>query len=193
MQERRVTLAGTTHPLKAPFFVLATQNPIEQEGTYPLPEAQLDRFMFRLHVHYPTREEEVQVLLSTTQSFEEPINPLLTGEKIIRLQRAVRVIPVPQSVAEFTVDLVRRTRPESEGCPDKIKRYVRWGAGPRASQFLALAGKAHAALVGRLNVSREDVAASAHLVLRHRLILNYRAEADGVTADALIQELLSSG
>jgi len=189
MQERRVTVAGATHALKAPFFVLATQNPIEQEGTYPLPEAQLDRFMFCLHVGYPSRDEEVQILLRTTGAAEAPASVVLDGEKILAIQQAVRAIVVPQSVAEYAVDLVRRTRPASADAPESVKRYVRWGAGPRASQYLALAGKVHAALDGRFNVAREDIAAAAPLVLRHRLILNYRAEADAVTADKLVAEI----
>ena len=189
MQERRVTVAGATHALKAPFFVLATQNPIEQEGTYPLPEAQLDRFMFCLHVGYPSRDEEVQILLRTTGAAEAPASTVLDGEKIIAIQQAIRAIVVPLSVAEYAVDLVRRTRPASADAPESVKRYVRWGAGPRASQYLALAGKVHAALDGRFNVAREDVAAAAPLVLRHRLILNYRAEADDVTADKLVAEI----
>ena len=189
MQERRVTVAGATHALKAPFFVLATQNPIEQEGTYPLPEAQLDRFMFCLHVGYPSRDEEVQVLLRTTGVAEEAANEVLRGEKILAIQTAIRGVIVPQSVAEYAVDLVRRTRPGSADAPESVKRYVRWGAGPRASQYLALAGKVHATLDGRFNVAREDIAAAAALVLRHRLILNYRAEADGVTADRIVNEL----
>jgi MoxR-like ATPase len=189
MQERRITVAGATHALKAPFFVLATQNPIEQEGTYPLPEAQLDRFMFCLHVGYPSRDEEVQVLLRTTGAAEAAASIVLTGEKLLALQRAIRAVTVPLSVAEYAVDLVRRSRPDSKDASDAVKRYVRWGAGPRASQFLALAGKVNAALEGRFNVAREDIAATALLVLRHRLILNYRAEADGVTADKIIIEL----
>ena len=189
MQERRVTVAGATHTLKAPFFVLATQNPIEQEGTYPLPEAQLDRFMFCLHVGYPSRDEEVEILLRTTTAVETAPAIVLTAEKIIALQQAVRSVIVPRSVAEHAVDLVRRTRPSSPDAPDAVKRYVRWGAGPRASQYLALAGKVHAVLAGRFNVAIEDIAASAALVLRHRLILNFRAEADGVTADKIVVEL----
>jgi MoxR-like ATPase len=191
MQERRVTVAGATHTLKAPFFVLATQNPIEQEGTYPLPEAQLDRFMFCLHVGYPSRDEEVQVLLRTTGATEAPASVVLTGEKILELQRVIRAIAMPLSVAEYAVDLVRRTRPNATGTSESVKRYVRWGAGPRASQFLSLAGKVHAALAGRFNVAREDIAAAAPLVLRHRLILNYRAEADSVTADKIVAELVA--
>ncbi|MEO5958719.1 MAG: AAA family ATPase [Opitutaceae bacterium] len=191
MQERRVTIAGATHALKAPFFVLATQNPIEQEGTYTLPEAQLDRFMFCLHVGYPSRDEEVQVLLRTTGATETAPSVVLHGEKILALQRTIRAIAVPLSVAEYSVDLVRRTRPASADATDSVKRYVRWGAGPRASQYLALAGKVHAALDGRFNVAREDIAAAAQLVLRHRLILNYRAEADAVTADKIVAEIVA--
>jgi MoxR-like ATPase len=200
MQERRVTVAGVTHELRAPFFVLATQNPIEQEGTYPLPEAQLDRFMFCLHVGYPSRADEVQVLLRTTSPGEEKPAVVLTGEKIIALQNAIRAIPVPDSVAEFAVGLVHATRPvhgEASGAArpngsaaEQVARYVRWGAGPRASQYLALAGKVHAVLDGRFHVAREDIAAAATLVLRHRLILNYRAEADGVTTDAIVAAIL---
>ncbi len=191
MQERRVTVAGASHPLKAPFFVLATQNPIEQEGTYPLPEAQLDRFMFCLHVSYPSRAEEVDILLRTTGNKEEQATPVLTGEKILALQQAIRGVPVPHSVAEFAVELVSRTRPTSPHTLDSVKRYVRWGAGPRASQYLALAGKVHAVLNGRFNVAREDIAVVAPLVLRHRMILNYRAEADSVTTDTLVREIVT--
>jgi MoxR-like ATPase len=191
MQERRVTVAGATHTLKAPFFVLATQNPIEQEGTYPLPEAQLDRFMFCLHVGYPKREEEVQILLRTTGTTETGASIVLNGEKIVALQNAIRAVVVPQSVAEYAVTLVGQTRPASADAPESVKRYVRWGAGPRASQYLALAGKVYATLAGRFNVSREDVAAAAPLVLRHRLILNYRAEADAMTADKVIADILA--
>jgi MoxR-like ATPase len=191
MQERRVTVAGATHTLKAPFFVLATQNPIEQEGTYPLPEAQLDRFMFCLHVGYPTPEEEVQILLRTTGAVQETPAVVLTGEKIIALQRAIRAVVVPQSVAVYAVELTAQTRPQTAGVLETVTRYVKWGAGPRASQFLALAGKVHAVLDGRFHVAREDIAAAALLVLRHRLILNYRAEADQVTADRIIGEILA--
>jgi MoxR-like ATPase len=190
MQERRVTVAGQTHVLKPPFFVLATQNPIEQEGTYPLPEAQLDRFMFCLRVGYPSRDEEVQILLRTTTALEPVIKTVLGGEKIIALQNAVRAVPVPQSVAEFAVNLVHSTRPDSPQATERVKRYVRWGAGPRASQYLALAGKVIAVLAGRFNVSVEDIIEAAPMVLRHRVLLNYRAEADGVNADAIVAELL---
>ena len=191
MQERRVTVGGTTHSLRAPFFVLATQNPIEQEGTYPLPEAQLDRFMFCLHVGYPSKEDEVQVLLRTTGNEGEKPDVVLTGDEIVALQNAIRAVPVPKSVAEYAVSLVRMTRPGNGDTHEIIARYVRWGAGPRASQYLALAGKVFAVLDGRYNVSCEDIDAAAPLVLRHRMILNYRAEADGMSADAIVAAILA--
>jgi MoxR-like ATPase len=192
MQERRVTVAGSTHDLPSPFFVLATQNPIEQEGTYPLPEAQLDRFMFNLRVDYPSMEDEIRILLETTGDTLRPMEKVWTGAEILALQQAVRKVPVAQSVAEYAVTLVQATRPAGAGAPDFIKRYVQWGAGPRASQYLALAGKAFAALDGRLNVAKEDIQRSAKLVLRHRLILNFRAEADQQTADMIIDRLLQT-
>src|ERR1700761_8822776 len=191
MQERRVTVAGSTYLLPAPFFVLATQNPIEQEGTYPLPEAQMDRFMFNLRVDYPSRADEIQILQETTRDNASELKKVLTGDDLLALQACVRQIPVPPSVAEYAVDLVQATRPKSPTSPDFIQRYVQWGAGPRASQYLALAGKALAVLDGRFNVAREDIAASAKLVLRHRMIINYRAEADGVSVDDLIDRLLA--
>jgi len=192
MQERRVTVAGSTYQLPSPFFVLATQNPIEQEGTYPLPEAQMDRFMFNLRVDYPNRADEIQILLETTRDEVKPVNKVLTGENLLALQHCVRQIPVPTSVAEYAVDLVQSTRPASPTSPDFIKKYVQWGAGPRASQYLALAGKALAVLDGRFNVAREDIVASAKLVLRHRMITNYRAEADQITVDNIIEKLLAA-
>ena len=192
MQERRVTVAGTTYALPSPFFVLATQNPIEQEGTYPLPEAQMDRFMFNLRVDYPSRADEIQILQETTRDDVKPVSKVLSGEDLLALQHCVRQIPVPASVAEYAVDLVQATRPASGSAPDFIRKYIHWGAGPRASQYLALAGKALAVLDGRFNVAREDISTSAKLVLRHRLIANYRAEADQVTIDGLIDKLLAS-
>jgi MoxR-like ATPase len=192
MQERRVTVAGSTYTLPSPFFVLATQNPIEQEGTYPLPEAQLDRFMFNLRVDYPKREEEIEILQETTRNDVKTVNKVMTGEELLALQHCVRQVLVPPSVAEYAVDLVQATRPASESAPDFIRKYIQWGAGPRASQYLALAGKALAVMDGRFNVAREDIATSAKLVLRHRLISNYRAEADQVTIDGLIEKLLAS-
>ncbi len=192
MQERRVTVAGSTYQLPSPFFVLATQNPIEQEGTYPLPEAQMDRFMFNLQVDYPSREDEIQILHETTRDEIRPVSKVLTGEQLVAIQHCVKQIPVPPSVAEFAVDLVQSTRPASASAPDFIKKYIQWGAGPRASQYLALAGKALAVLDGRFNVAREDIETSAKLVLRHRLITNYRAEADQVTVDQIIDQLVSA-
>jgi MoxR-like ATPase len=191
MQERRVTVAGRGYDLPSPFFVMATQNPIEQEGTYPLPEAQLDRFMFNLRVDYPSHDEEVQILLTTTGDETAPLERIWSGEELLALQRAVRQVPVPETVAHYAVSLVQATRPESSAI-EFVKRYVQWGAGPRASQYLALAGKAFAVLDGRFNVAREDIKRAAKLVLRHRIITNYRAEADKQTADGLIDRLLES-
>jgi MoxR-like ATPase len=190
MQEHRVTVAGRTHELPSPFFVMATQNPIEQEGTYPLPEAQLDRFMFNLRVNYPSHDEEVQILLTTTSGTPAPLRKIWTGKELVALQRAVRQIPVPESVAHYAVSLVQATRPENTASLDYVKRFVQWGAGPRASQYLALAGKVFAVLGGRFNVAREDIQRAAKMVLRHRIILNYRAEAEKLTVDALIERLL---
>jgi MoxR-like ATPase len=190
MQERHVTVAGTTRPLPHPFFVLATQNPIEQEGTYPLPEAQLDRFMFCLHVKYPNASDEVRILHETTGAAPERLSPVCTGQELTGMQQAVRKVHVPASVAEFAVALVQATRPDGATAPAIVKRCVQWGAGPRASQSLALAAKVAAALDGRLNCAVEDVVASAKIVLRHRIILNYRAEADQLDTDHLIEELL---
>jgi len=191
MQERRVTVAGRSYDLPSPFFVMATQNPIEQEGTYPLPEAQLDRFMFNLRVNYPSHADEVQILLSTTGDELAPLEKIWTGEELLALQHAVRQVPVPETVAHYAVALVQATRPETTAA-DFIKRYVQWGAGPRASQYLALAGKVFAVLDGRFNVAREDIQRAAKLVLRHRIITNYRAEADKQTVDALIDRLLET-
>jgi MoxR-like ATPase len=191
MQERRVTVAGRSYDLPSPFFVMATQNPIEQEGTYPLPEAQLDRFMFNLRVNYPSHADEVQILLTTTGDEAAPLEKIWTGEELLALQRAVRQVPVPETVAHYAVALVQATRPETTTA-DFIKRYVQWGAGPRASQYLALAGKVFAVLDGRFNVAREDIQRAAKLVLRHRIITNYRAEADKQTVDALIDRLLET-
>jgi MoxR-like ATPase len=192
MQERRVTAAGITRDLPSPFFVLATQNPIEQEGTYPLPEAQLDRFMFCLHLGYPSAAEEIRILHETTGAPPPPLTPIFAAQALLDIQRAVRRVHVPASVAAFAVRLVQSTRPESGDATATVKRCVQWGAGPRASQSLALAAKANAALEGRLNCAAEDIAAAAKIVLRHRLILNYRAESDQMTADRLIEDLLKN-
>lgn len=190
MQENHVTAAGETYPLHPPFFVLATQNPIEQEGTYPLPEAQLDRFMFNLWLDYPTLDEEMDIVSQTTSLGEEEVQPVLDADQIVELQDLVRETPVPKGVLESTVNLVTKTRPQSEIAPDFIKRYMSWGAGPRASQFLILGGKARALMHGRYNVTEEDIRALAKPVLRHRIVNNYAAEADGLTPDKLIEMLL---
>ncbi len=190
MQERNVTIGGNSMKLQEPFFVLATQNPIEQEGTYPLPEAQLDRFMFCLNVDYPSFEDEVNILMNTTTDDREELSKILTAEELIEFQKVVRLIPVPSSVAQFAVKLVRATRPNEDNPLKGVDQYLRWGAGPRACQYLALAGKVFAALDGRLNVSLEDIIRAAHPVLRHRVIINYRAEADGITIEQIIDEII---
>jgi len=190
MQEQKITVAGRKYELSSPFFVLATQNPIEQEGTYPLPEAQLDRFMFSLNVVYPKFDEEVQILLSTTQNNSPQINKVVSAQQIIETQSALREIHIPHSVAEFAVKLASSTRPNNDNSHDFIKKYLRWGAGPRACQFLALAGKVYASLDGRFNVAYEDIVKAAHSVLAHRLVLNYHAEADLRTPYSIIDELL---
>ena len=192
MQEKNVTIAGTPYPLSEPFFVLATQNPIEQEGTYPLPEAQLDRFMFSLKVDYPGFDEEVQILQSTTQDDQPDLNVVVSAEEIIKLQSAIRHVPVPTSVAEYAVKLTRATRPSEPDTMPLVSKYLRWGAGTRACQYLALAGKVYAVLDGRLNVSIEDIQMAAHPVLRHRIILNYQAEADLRTPEDIIDEIIST-
>ncbi len=190
MQEHSVTNAGVTRKLPQPFFVLATQNPIEQEGTYPLPEAQLDRFMFCLNLGYPSAAEETRILQETTGLAPAPLTPVFTAENLSALQRAVRSVHVPTSAAEFAVRLVQSTRPDGAKSPAIVQRCLQWGAGPRATQALALAAKATAALDGRLNCAIEDIASAAKIVLRHRIILNYRAESDQITADKVIEELL---
>ena len=189
MQESKVTVAGKKYELEPPFFVIATQNPIEQEGTYPLPEAQLDRFMFSINVPYPEFDEEVDILLSTTQDHQEPLEKVISADEIVALQSAVRCIAVPRSVAEYAVKLVAATR-SGASSPDFVDKYIRWGAGPRACQYLALAGKVYAALDGRYNVAIDDIRRAAHSVLRHRVIINYQAEADMLTPEDIIDKLL---
>jgi len=186
MQERTVTVAGKTYDLPRPFFVLATQNPIEQEGTYPLPEAQLDRFMFELKVGYPTREEEQQIVTATTGDSQGAITPVLGAAELLQLQRLVRRLPAPPSLVEYAVRLARSTRPDTEEATAKVKKYVSWGAGPRASQYLVLGAKARAAMDGRAMPDLDDVRLVAPAVLRHRLVVNFRAEADGVAIEELI-------
>ena len=190
MQEHEVTAAGVTYRLEEPFFVLATQNPIEQEGTYPLPEAQLDRFMFNLWVDYPSLAEEQQIVKTTTSGMTTSVNKVLTGEQIITLQDLVRRVPVADNVIEYAVKLVRKTRPASPDAPQYIKDYVSWGCGPRASQYLILAAKTRAALEGRPTPEIEDVRVSALPVLRHRLVTSFNAEADGVKVEQLVERLL---
>lgn len=190
MQEYHVTASGTTYDLDTPFFVLATQNPIEQEGTYPLPEAQLDRFMFNIWVDYPTFEEEKAIVSQTTSKGQATINPILEKEKLEALQSIVREVPVPESVLDYAVKLVGMTRPDSDIAPDYIQKYMSWGAGPRASQYLILGGKARALSQGRYNVTEEDIRELAVPVLRHRIVNNYAAEAEGYTTVKLINKLL---
>jgi MoxR-like ATPase len=190
MQERAVTAAGETMILDRPFFVLATQNPIEQEGTSPLPEAQLDRFMLELRIGYPTREEEEQIAMQTTGAEEPDINPVLNAEELLALQKLVRRVPAPPSLVAYAVRLARATRPEDEEAPEATKRYVSWGAGPRASQYLVLGAKARAAMSGRGAPNFDDVRAVAPSVLRHRIVTNFQAEADGRAAGDVVEELI---
>ena len=189
MQEKAVTAAGVTHKLAQPFFVLATQNPIEQEGTYPLPEAQLDRFMFNVALNYPSFKEELQVVKNTTSSLKPEVNHLLNAEQIIYFQQLVRNIPVTDHVMEYAVKLVSKTRPNSEFTSPQIKKLLTWGAGPRASQFLILGAKCHAVINGKYAPDIEDVQAVAKPILRHRIVRSYHAEAEGLTADDIIQGL----
>src|SRR5689334_17341344 len=191
MQEYHVTAAGRTYPLERPFFVLATQNPIELEGTYPLPEAQLDRFMFNVPVGYPSQAEEERIVLETTGAAPPRITAALTAADILALQGLVRRIPVAAHVVRYAVQLARATRPDGPG-PEFVKQWVTWGAGPRASQYLVLGAKARAALAGRFAPGIEDVRAVAPLVLRHRLVTNFNAEADGVKVDRIIDDLLKA-
>jgi MoxR-like ATPase len=190
MQERKVTTAGKTYDLNHPFFVLATQNPIEQEGTYPLPEAQLDRFMFNIWVDYPTFEEEVSIVKSTTSGIKTEVNKVLSGSEIMEYQALIRRMPVADNVLEYAVNLVAKTRANSERSTDLTKKYITWGAGPRASQYLVLGAKCHAALRGKFSPDIEDVKAVAIPILRHRLVKNYKAEADGYSMERIIESLL---
>jgi len=189
MQEKAVTAAGVTHKLAQPFFVLATQNPIEQEGTYPLPEAQLDRFMFNIALDYPTFKEELQVVKNTTSTNTHKVNKLLNAEQIIYFQQLVRNIPVADNVLEYAVRLVAKTRPNGELAAPQVKRLLNWGAGPRASQFLILGAKCHAVINGKYSPDIEDVQAIAKPILRHRIVRSYHAEAEGLSADDIIQQL----
>ncbi len=190
MQEHEVTVAGNSMKLDEPFFVLATQNPIEQEGTYPLPEAQLDRFMFSIYMDYPSRDEEIDIVKSTTSVQTEVPQHILTGEDINKLQRLIRRVPVTDHVVEYAVSLVRKTRPTESDAPQFIKDWVSWGAGPRASQNLILGAKARAVLQGSYTPSPEDVRAVALPVLRHRLVTNFNADADGVDTQEIVNQLV---
>ncbi|MDA1194304.1 MAG: MoxR family ATPase [Planctomycetota bacterium] len=190
MQERQVSAGGKKHVLEPPFFVLATQNPIEQEGTYPLPEAQLDRFMFLVKVEYPSLEEELRIVEMTTRPMVTKVQQVLTGKDIMEIQDIVRRVPISEHVVRYVLQLVRSTRVDDENAPDLVRQRVAWGAGPRASQFLILGAKARALLHGRLYVSIEDVQKVALPVLRHRVLTTYGAEAEGYTSDRLIQELM---
>ena len=192
MQERQVTVGRVRHKLADPFFVLATQNPIEQEGTYPLPEAQQDRFMFKVFVKYPSFDEEFEVARRTTAVMHDQIEPVLTGEEIVELQRIVREVPISDHLVRYTLSLVRQTRVGEPGVLDSVKEQLSWGAGPRAVQYLILGAKARALLHGRTHVTCEDIQTLARPVMRHRLVLSFTAESEGVTADAVIQRILET-
>lgn len=189
MQERAVTVAGHQYKLSLPYFVLATQNPIEQEGTYPLPEAQLDRFMFAINLQYPTFQEEVEVVKATTTDINVSVNSLFTAQEIIDFQNVIRRIPVADNVVEYAVRMVSKTRPNSDTAADLVKEYIDWGAGPRASQNLILAAKTYAATKGKFSPDAEDIQAVATSILRHRIIKNYKAEAEGITDENIIESL----
>jgi len=190
MQERSVTVSGNYYKLDLPFFVLATQNPIEQEGTYPLPEAQLDRFMFSINLEYPSFKEEVQVVKNTTSNIQNTVNSIFSGEEIIQTQQLIRKIPVTDNVIEYAVSLVGKTRPKSNEATEMVKNYLDWGAGPRASQNLILAAKAHAVVNGKYSPDIEDVKAVAVPILSHRIVKNYKAEAEGISIEQIINSLL---
>ena len=190
MQERSVTNAGTTYKLSQPFFVLATQNPIEQEGTYPLPEAQLDRFMFNVLLDYPTYEQELQIVQQTTVSTDVTLSKIMTSEDILNYQKLITQLPITNNVLEYAVGLVAKTRPESEKSPDVVKQYREWGAGPRASQYMIMSAKCHAAITGKYAPDIENVKAVATPILRHRIVKNYKAEADGMSLDQIIGSIL---
>lgn len=189
MQEKAVTAAGFTHKLPQPFFVLATQNPIEQEGTYPLPEAQLDRFMFNIQLNYPAFVDELTIVKNTTSNREIQLQKVINADEIQYFQKLIRNIPVTDNVLEYAVRLAAKTRPNSEMASDSINKYVSWGAGPRASQFLVLGAKCHAAISGKYAPDIEDVQAVAESILRHRIVRNYRAEAEGLSIEKIIKDL----
>jgi len=190
MQEKSVTVNGKGYQLPNPFFVLATQNPIEQEGTYPLPEAQLDRFMFNTWVDYPSFEEELNVVKLTTGDHSAQVSPVLSGEEILSYQKLIRRMPIADNVLNYAVNLASKTRPGREKATEEVNKYISWGAGPRASQFLVVGAKVHAALAGKYSPDIEDVQAVALPILRHRIVPNYKAEADGITVEKLIANLI---
>ena len=190
MQERSVTNAGTRYALDKPFFVLATQNPIEQEGTYPLPEAQLDRFMFNVLLDYPSYEEELKIVKQTTVKNNVSLNTIMSAEQIMKYQEVITKLPVTDNVLQYAVSLVAKTRPNSDKAADVVKQYIEWGAGPRASQFMLMAAKCHAAINGKYAPDIEDVKAVAKPILRHRLVKNYKAEAEGMSIDQIIESIL---
>lgn len=190
MQERAVTAAGTRYPLPAPFFVLATQNPIEQEGTYPLPEAQLDRFMFNIWVDYPSLEEEYAIVRSTTSDVKVTLNKIMSSDEILYFQQLIRKVPVAENVLKYAVQLAAKTRPGGEIAPEMVKTYLSWGAGPRASQYLIIGAKCHALLNGKYSPDIEDVQAVAMPILRHRVVRNYKAEAEGMTLEHIVNKLM---
>ena len=191
MQESQVTAGGRTLELPVPFFVLATQNPIEQEGTYPLPEAQLDRFMFMVMVNYPKREEELEVLKRTTGSASQKVRRIIDAKRIVELQDLVRRVPVGDHVYHFALELIRATRPNEPGASDFVRHWLSWGAGPRAGQYLILGGKARALMLGRLHVTVEDIEAVAPAVLRHRVIPNFNADAEGITVEQIVEKIIT--
>jgi MoxR-like ATPase len=190
MQEKAVTAAGITHQLPQPFFVLATQNPIEQEGTYPLPEAQLDRFMFNIQLNYPAFADELTIVKNTTSNHQVQIEKIINAAEIQYFQKLIRNIPITDNVLEYAVKLAAKTRPNTEFASEAINNYISWGAGPRASQFLVLGAKCHAAISGKYAPDIADVQAVAEAILRHRIVRNYRAEAEGLTIEKIIQDLL---
>ena len=190
MQEKSITAAGTRYKLEEPFFVLATQNPIEQEGTYPLPEAQLDRFMFNTWLDYPKYKDEITIVQNTTTNRNVNVEQIITGKEIVFYQNLIRKIPINESVLEYAVKLAVRTRPNTEMSPEIVNKYLQWGAGPRASQYLVIAAKTHAVLNGKYSPDIEDVQAVAKPILRHRIVKNYKAEAEAITVENIIEELL---
>ncbi len=190
MQEKSVTVGGTNYPLDKPFFVLATQNPIEQEGTYPLPEAQLDRFMFNVNVDYPSLEEEIKIVKNTTVGQTPKLKTILQKEELLYFQKLLTKIPVPDNVYHYAVNLSRKTRPDADDAQTIVKDYISWGAGPRASQYLIIGAKTHAAIHGKFSPDIEDVKAVALNVLRHRIVINYKAEAEGWSKDRIIKKLM---